>query len=158
MKKFLTLNLVVKAAGVLFALVAFFLMFAPQMMYIVGSNTEYYTIGQATAGWEGLIGDAKGTALGLIGYILVILGAVGACVLVFLKLDAKIKMFAGLGAALLVLLGGIFVFCLAASFNAVNETEGFRLAGGAIVAGILALVGALAMAASEFLPGKPLVK
>ena len=150
MKQFLTLRNVIKFSGVLLAFVGFFFMFGNQLVW---SNTEVKFN-------EALFGD-NGAILSFVGYILIILGSLIPVVAVFAKGGEKLKKYMTLAAAVILIVGAIFVFVEAAIYNA-NASKyiatHYSLTAFPILAGIFAIVGGLAIAASEFVADKPLVK
>ena len=151
MKKLLTLGNVIKAGAVLFALIAFFMMFTKQLYVELLGNRGYVDFDDA------LFGD-YGSVISFIGYLFILLSALAVCALIFLGLDAKIKKLVNLGLAGLLFLSAIFVFIEAAVVNGRTDTSAYHLTGGPVVAGIFAIIAALAVAASEFVPEKQLVK
>ena len=81
----------------------------------------------------------------------------------FLKGSDTLKRYIVLGAALLVVLGAVFVFCEAAVFNnnhanSLGGKPNYQLTAFPIVAGILAILAGLGFGASEFVPDKALAK
>lgn len=151
MKQFLTLRNVIKFSGVLLAFVGFFFMFGNQLVW---GNTEVKFN-------EALLGD-NGAILSFVGYILIMLGSLIPVVAVFAKGGDKLKKYMTLAAAVILLVGAIFVFVEAAIYNsniAIGNYKGaYSLTAFPILAGIFAIVGGLAIAASEFVVDKPLVK
>ena len=150
MKQFLTLRNVIKFSGVLLAFVGFFFMFGNQLVW---GNT-YVKFNEA------LLGD-NGAILSFVGYILIILGSLIPVVAVFAKGGDKLKKYMTLAASVILLVGAIFVFVEAAIYNA-NASKylahHYSLTAFPILAGVFAIVGGLAIAASEFVVDKPLVK
>ena len=148
MKKLLTLPNILKAAGALLGLVAFFLMFADQL-FAKSGNTKGYVDFQTA-----LFDKNYGVAIAFVGYLLVLLAALGLCALIFVKLDAG-KMIA-LGLAGFLVLGAIFIFIEAAVFNGKFDLKiiDYHLAAGPVLAGIFAILAALLGCGSEFLPKK----
>ena len=151
MKKFLTLPNVLKCGAAVFGLAAFFLMFGNQLYAEVLGKKGYVAFDSA------LFGD-NGSVITFIGYLLILLSVCAVCVLVFVKLDAKIKKFVNLGLAGILVLGAVFVFIEAAVVNGRLGASLYHLAACPILAGIFAIVAALATAASEFVPQKKLLK
>lgn len=151
MKKLLTLKNVLKCAAVLFGLIAFFLMFAKQLYVELLGNKGYVAFDDAMFGNDGSV-------ITFIGYLLVILASLGVCALVFLSLDEKIKKLAIFGAAFLLLLGAIFIFIEASVVNGNIGGSAYHLTAGPVFAGILAILAAVLVCASEFAPDKNLLK
>ena len=158
MKKLVTLRNVLKACAVLLGLVAFFLMFGNQIYVKSGNTVSYVEFDKALFGGETLLGDYKGAVISFVGYLLIALAAIAACVLVFLPLDAKIKKFVNLGLGFVLVLGAIFVFIVGAAFNGANGFDSYHAAFCPIFAGILAIIGGLLVCGSEFAPDKQLLK
>ena len=144
MKKLLTLPNILKAAASLLGLVAFFLMFANQL--VAGDSVRLYVSYQ-----DALFGDG-GAAISFVGYLLVLLAALAACALVLVKLDAKVKKLIVFALAFLLLLGAIFVFIEASVFN--GKYGNFRLTAGPVFAGILSILAALLLVGSEIVSKK----
>ena len=145
MKKLLTLPNILKAAGALLGLVAFFLMFANQLYAELLGNKGFVEFKDA------LFDKNYGAGISFVGYLLILLASLGLCATIFLK-DMK---FVVLALAGVLLLGAIFVFIEAAVVNGRADVDGlYHLAAGPVIAGIFAILAALLGCASEFLPKK----
>ena len=140
MKKLLTLGNILKAAGALLGLVAFFLMFAKQLYAEVLGHKGYVEFADA------LFDKDYGSWISFIGYLLVLLAAVGLCASIFLKGNKLLT----LVLAGILVLGAILIFIEAAVVNGRVDANMYHLAAGPIFAGILALLGGLLGLASEF--------
>lgn len=149
MKKFLTLVNVLKCAAVLLGLIAFFLMFAKQL-YVGDSDYKAFV-----AFDDALFGEG-GSVISFIGYLLIILAAIAVCVLLFVKLDKKIKLYVALGLAFVFVLAAIFVFIEASVVNN-NALFAYHLTAAPVFAGILAILSAILLVASEFVKDKQLL-
>ena len=151
MKKYLTLKNCVKALAFVFGLVAALMVFANQVHY----GSFYYGAADTFFGNSA----TKGAVLPFIGYLLIALATIAFCVFVFVKLDEKLDKIITFALAGALLVGAIFVFLAAATFNSINGIDGLAsLAGGPVVAGIFAILAALAVCGSEFVPNKALLK
>lgn len=140
MKKLLTLGNILKAAGALLGLVAFFLMFTKQLYAEVLGHKGYVEFADA------LFDKDYGSWISFIGYLLVLLAAVGLCASIFLKGNKLLT----LVLAGILVLGAILIFIEAAVVNGRVDANMYHLAAGPIFAGILALLGGLLGCASEF--------
>ena len=140
MKKLLTLGNILKAAGALLGLVAFFLMFTKQLYAEVLGHKGYVEFADA------LFDKDYGSWISFIGYLLVLLAAVGLCASIFLKGNKLLT----LVLAGVLVLGAILIFIEAAVVNGRVDANMYHLAAGPIFAGILALLGGLLGCASEF--------
>ena len=140
MKKLLTLGNILKAAGALLGLVAFFLMFAKQLYAEVLGHKGYVEFADA------LFDKDYGSWISFIGYLLVLLAAVGLCASIFLKGNKLLT----LVLAGILVLGAILIFIEAAVVNGRVDANMYHLAAGPIFAGIFALLGGLLACASEF--------
>ena len=140
MKKLLTLGNILKAAGALLGLVAFFLMFSKQLYAEVLGHKGYVEFADA------LFDKDYGSWISFIGYLLVLLAAVGLCASIFLKGNKLLT----LVLAGVLVLGAILIFIEAAVVNGRVDANMYHLAAGPIFAGILALLGGLLGCASEF--------
>jgi hypothetical protein len=149
MKKLFTLSNVIKASAVVFGLVAFFLMFADQLIGNLLETRVKFS--------DAFFGDL-GAVVSFIGYLFIGLSSVAVCALVFMGLDPKVGKLISLGLALLLILGAVFVFIEASVVNSNIGANLYKLAGAPIVSGIFAIVAALALCASEFVPNKKLLK
>ena len=148
MKQLLTLRNVVKLGCFVLALVAFFFMFGNQLQW---GNTQLKFN-------KALIEDG-GSILSFVGYILILVGALISCLSVLTKGSDTLKRYIVLGSAIIMVLGAVFVFCVAAVYNNNHEySNGWKPTAFPIVAGILAILSGLGFGASEFLPDKELVK
>ena len=148
MKKLLTLPNILKAAGALLGLVAFFLMFAKQVYAEILGSRGYVEFKDA------LFDKNYGSAISFVGYLVILLAALGFCALVLLPLDANLKKMCALGLAGALVLGAIFVFIEAAVINGRADAKLYHLAAGPVLAGIFAILAALLGCGSEFLPKK----
>ena len=148
MKKLLTLSNVIKLAGVVFGLVAFFLMFGNQLYAIVLTRIDYSFS-------EAMFDKDYGSIITFFGYLLIFLASAGACALVFVKVENRKIIYLVLAGVLL--LGAIFVFIEAAVVNGRADANLYHLAACPVIAGIFAIVAALALAASEFVSDKQLL-
>ena len=140
MKKLLTLGNILKAAGAVLGLVAFFMMFAKQLYAEVLGHKGYVEFADA------LFDKDYGSWISFIGYLLVLLAAVGLCASIFLKGNKLLT----LVLAGILVLGAILIFIEAAVVNGRVDANMYHLAAGPIFAGILALLGGLLGLASEF--------
>lgn len=138
MKKLLTLGNILKCCAALLGLVAFFMIFAKQV-WMGNSNIKLF-MDNKDLYFDGDIG----APIGFVGYLLILLGALGMCAMIFLK-DLKMGKIIVLCLAGLLLLGAIFVFIEASVVD-----SNAKLAGGPVVAGIFAILAALLGCASEF--------
>lgn len=145
MKKLLTLQNILKAIAAVLCLVAFFLMFTNQVFWKVG-NSKFYIEYQ-----KALFGD-YGAVISFVGYLMILLGGLGMCAVIFLK-DKKIAKLVTLSLGGLLLLGAIFVFIEAAVLNG-KDSNALQLAVGPVFAGIFGILAALLGCGSEFLPKK----
>ncbi len=141
MKKLLTLPNILKACAAVLGLVAFFLMFAKQL--VVGDSVRVYYGCKDT-----IFGDG-GAIISFVGYLLVLLAGLAMCALVFVKLDDKVRKIVVFALAFLFLLGAIFIFIQASVVN--GKYGNLRLTAGPVFAGIFAILAALLGCASEFL-------
>ena len=143
MKKLLTLGNMFKAAGALLGLVAFFMMFADQLYAEILGNKGFVEFSDA------MFDKNYGSWITFVGYLLVLIAALGLCAVVFLKdkKTAKLVTFALAGA---LVLGAIFIFIEAAVVNGRADAKLYHLAAGPVLAGIFALLAGLLGAASEF--------
>ena len=148
MKKLLTLRNCLKAGALLLGLVAFFMMFTNQLWVELLGNRGYVEFDDA------LFHKDYGAGLSFVGYLLILLAALAVCALVFVNLDAKIKMYINLGLAFLLILGAIFVFVEAGIVNGKAGGNAYHLAFGPVFAGILAILAGLLVVGSEFIPDK----
>ena len=148
MKKLLTLPNILKACATVLGLVAFFLMFTKQFAYRTSNSVTYLGFQDA------LFDKDYGVVISFVGYLLVLLSALGLCALVFVKLNAKKIITLALSGVLL--LGAIFIFIEAAVYNGQFDLKlvEWKLAAGPVFAGIFAILAALLGCASEFLPKK----
>lgn len=151
MKKLLTLSNLIKICAAVFGLVAFFLMFANQLYAEILGNRAYVEFGDA------LFGD-YGSVISFIGYLIIGISSICIIALLFIDFDEKIKKFAGFGLAVLLILGAVFVFIVASVVNGNIGFDTYHAAAAPIIAGIFAIIAALAVIASEFAPNKSLLK
>ena len=143
MKKLLTLPNILKACGALLGLVAFFLMFADQLYAEILGNKGYVEFSDA------MFDKDFGSWITFIGYLLVLIGALGLCACVFLK-DKKLAKLVTFALAGALVLGAIFIFIEAAVVNGRADAKLYHLAAGPIFAGIFALLAGLLGCGSEF--------
>ena len=144
MKKLLTLPNILKLAGALLGIIAFALMFANQLYAEVLGHKGFVAFDDAMFG-------EYGSAITFIGYLLILIAALGLVALVLIKLDAKHGKLVGLCLAGLLILGAIFVFIEAAVVNGRVDASMYHLAAAPVFAGIFAILAGLAACASEFL-------
>ncbi len=147
MKK-LTLGKILTLGAALLGLIAFFLMFAPQLKAEALGHVEKASFSDVLFGTD----LTKGAVGGFIGYLLILFGAVlaalTACVA---KLQGK-KLFVFVAAALL-LIGAILVFCIEPMYLSANDAKlkadnGLSLTAGPVFAGIFGILGAGALVVS----------
>ena len=143
MKKLLTLGNMFKAAGALLGLVAFFMMFADQLYAEILGNKGFVEFGDA------MFDKNYGSWITFVGYLLVLIAALGLCAVVFLK-DKKTAKLVTFALAGVLVLGAIFIFIEAAVVNGRADVSAYHLAAGPVLAGIFALLAGLLGAASEF--------
>ncbi|MCR4661372.1 MAG: hypothetical protein K5765_05135 [Clostridia bacterium] len=158
MKKFLTVGNIVKVAAFVFGFVAFFMMLTDQVYTELLGNKLLYEANVVLFGSEAYV---KPATISLVGYIFILIGALGACGTIFLKLDKKTSMIINICITVLMILGAIFVFVVGANFYKVNGGEDnnpYHLASGPIVGGVFGLFAALLLVLSSFVPNKKLVK
>lgn len=120
--------------------------------------------------------------LSLVGYILVLVGGVGACAVALLVKNEKVSKWAVVGAAALILVGAVLVLLLKTSYvhedvaylirigvlEPSEKQEGIKelteqmksanLSAGSVVAGVMAILAAGSACASRFVPDVKLVK
>lgn len=150
MKKLVTLSNLIKIGAAVFGLVAFFLMFANQLYAEILGNRGYVEFGDA------LFGD-NGSVITFIGYLLIAISSIGIIALFFIDIDEKIKKFVSFGIAVLLILGAVFVFIVSSVVNGNVGADLYHAAAAPIIAGIFAIIAALAVVASEFAPNKSLI-
>ena len=143
MKKFLTLSTILKFCAAVLGLVAFCLMFSKQLYLEILGKKGFVDFGDA------LFDKDYGAAISFIGYLLILLASLGFCATIFLK-NKKMKLIAGC-LALALILGAVFVFIESAVVNNKAGGSAYHLAAGPVLAGIFAILAALAGCASEFL-------
>ena len=143
MKKLLTLGNMFKAAGALLGLVAFFMMFADQLYAEILGSKGFVEFGDA------MFDKNYGSWITFVGYLLVLIAALGLCAVVFLK-DKKTAKLVTFALAGVLVLGAIFIFIEAAVVNGRADAKLYHLAAGPVLAGIFALLAGLLGAASEF--------
>lgn len=107
---------------------------------IFGGNANIViTAGNSTT--KGTLEDIGFNAIAFIAFLVVVLGAIGQILSVFVKKVAKCK-YSFLASSALVLLGGILMFCVKggalAALDLTDASDSFVLAVGPILAGILA--------------------
>ncbi|MBP5356557.1 MAG: hypothetical protein J6Y68_00225 [Clostridia bacterium] len=149
MKKFLTISNLFKICAAIFGLVAFFLMFADQIYVEILGARGYSSFSDTFFGENGAI-------ITFIGYLLIGISSIAICLLLFMSIDKKIKKFVSFGLALVLILGAVFVFIVSAVIN--GNTNVTHPAAAPIIAGIFAIVAAIALAISEFAPNKSVIK
>ena len=156
MKKFLTLRNVIKFGAVVLGLVAFFFMFGNQLTATGKISGAEYKIEFNDA----LLGEG-GAVLSFVGYILIALGCAATLVAVFApgkEMTKKVIVYAAGG---LLVLGSIFVLLEAAVYKGPDnflDLYKVSLRAMPIIAGVLGILGGLAVVASEFVPDQQLVK
>ena len=145
MKKLLTLGNILKVCEALFGLLAFFMMFTKQLWLGNSSNKAFVAFEDA------LFDKDFGSWISFVGYLLLLIGGLGMCAMVFLK-DKKLAKLITLCLAGALLLGAIFVFIEAAVVNGRIDSALFqyKLTAGPVFAGIFGILAALSGAASEF--------
>lgn len=197
MKKFITLGNIVKCCGIILALVTFFFIFANQLH--INEVTGIFDVDEELLDSESIvkatlaaslafgggavdgIGALSGNGLAIAGYILILVGALGAIALIFVPLKHDVKKFVVLGLGLLILVGAILLFVEALAFANTNgdvlealgsettvEYEGetctqlveytVSLDEGVATLGALSVAGGIAVACSEFISDRPLIK
>ena len=110
MKKLLTLGNILKVCAALFGLLAFFMMFTKQLWLGNSSNKAFVAFQDA------LFDKDYGSWISFVGYLLLLIGGLGMCAMVFLQ-DKKLAKLITLCLAGALLLGAIFVFIEAAVVN-----------------------------------------
>ena len=168
MKKYLKYSGIV---ALVFALVAFILLMACKcIIHVDNSGTWYSGISAVFGGGKGAIAGFEGDAnaklawVALIGWISILVAMIillAGIILPLLKVKALDK-FAGilnLVAVIALLVGGILVFFTVPAFAAANDltAENWKLGGGFVAAGILAIIGgcfAILPAAVDFIGKK----
>ena len=137
------------------ALVAFILMLATNGVVVTSGNLQVNYAGTTVIFGKTestILGDVvtKPSVLALIGWILLLVGLLAACVAVLGGL-LKIKVLAKLGGLMMLiaagcfLVAGIFMFLAVPTFYGANDTDipsGAALGAGWVIGAILALVGA----------------
>lgn len=152
MKKYITLNNCIKCGAVLFGLIAFFLMFADQL---VGNIT-----GVTIAFNDVFFGKNVNAPIGFVGYLFILIGALGICGVIFAPVKGLTRKLVDAAPALFLLLGAIFVFVTASVYNG-NTGLGanpYNLTAAPVLAGIFAILAALAQCVTIFLPDRKLLK
>lgn len=155
MKQYLTLRNVLKLGAFLFAIAAFCMMFGNQLIPSVGG-----TKGDPMAFDDCLFGE-HGAVISFVGYLLMLIGGLIGCLLVFLKASDNIKKYVSLGVGVLIIVGAVFVFIEAPVFQNANNgiiNVKYSLTAFPILGGIFGIIAGGAIGASEFLPDMPLVK
>ena len=191
MKEKLTLrNAIICGAATLgFLFFCFSFLGGAQMRFSTGGYSAEYIFRNAI--WSGgyVIGKANGavvvegpctgapTALPIIGIILVLLSALGAAAIAFFIKDEKIKKISLIGAGVLSVVGGVFVFFVGETaiktFWALNEApmpfeefkEVYKSVGASwgpraftVIIGVIGILCGCAYGVSQFVPDKKLVK
>ena len=137
---------ILKAAGAVLGLVAFFMIFTNQVYAEILGKKGY-------VGFQDALFDKNyGATISFVGYLLILLASLGLCAMILMK-DKKLAKFITLGLAFLLLLGAIFVFIEASVING-KDSNLYHLAAGPVFAGIFGILAALLGCASEFLPKK----
>ena len=191
MKEKLTLRNVIVWGAAFLGLLFFFLSFAAcaSMRFNDGHATAEYTFKNAIWASDYVIAKANGVviaegpvtgspyALPIVGIILVLVGALAAVVISILVKDSKIRMFTLIGAGVVSILGGVFIFFVGESaiktlwvlsespipfdqFKAAYKAAGATWGPNAlpIIIGIVAILAGCAYGVSSFLPEKKLAK
>ena len=191
MKEKLTLRNVIVWGAAFLGLLYFFLSFAASAS--LKMNVEHmsaeYTFKHAIWSCNYIFGKANGQvvvdgpipgspyALPIVGVILILVAALAAVTVSLLVKDSKIRMFALIGAGVVSILGGVFVFFVGESviktFWVLSESPipfdqfkaAYKAAGAtwgpnalAIIIGIVAILAGCAYGVSSFLPEKKLAK
>ena len=164
----LSLKKILVLAGALLGVVAFFMMFVDAIkvsvttVVIGNSSTDvsYYSGLESLFGVKNNSGDivVKGAGGAFVGYLLALLGGAAAVVSALVIKDKKMAMYIVIGAAALMVVGAVLMFCEKAMFLGVNEIDSasgaaglgsilgasyeYGLGAGPIVGGILAILGA----------------
>ena len=145
-----------KLGALLFAIAAFCMMFGNQLTPVLSGHK-----GDPIAFDDALFGD-HGAVLSFVGYLLMLISGLIACLLVFLKAPDNIKKYVGLGVAVLLVVGAVFVFVEGAivtnSYKDALLNVKYELTVFPILGGIFGCVAGAAVAASEFVPDKQLAK
>ena len=139
-------TIVIKCVGIVFGLVAFFLMFGNQLSGYAGGF--HFDISFGSAAYEEYVSVTT-----FIGYLLNAISAVFVFVLLFLKINSKIKKYIHLGLIGLLIVAAIFIFMQSLIFNAKNDVS-FHLTICPIIAGIFTIIFATSIVISEFVHKK----
>ena len=192
MKERLTLRNVVIWVAAFIGILFFCLSFAASANLVFNAETVTADYSFKNVIWDGghIIGKANGRvvvdgkvasslfALPLVGIILVLVSALAAVIISFAVKNDKIKKFALIGAGVLSITGGIFVFfvgetairtyCVLSQyplsdldkFKGMMESAGGKWGpdGLVVVIGIFSILSGCAYAISQFLPEKKLIK
>lgn len=159
LKKLKTLPVILRLAALVVAIVAFCMMFAANINYVIdsvlgGSTNVVPVLGDADKGYEAVGGV-------IVGYILILVGGLIPVATALLLKNKTIDLVAVAAAIIMVVVGAILVFCAVQLFKSVNPDMSasipglgsgkYELGAGAVVGGILAIVAALANAGSVVL-------
>lgn len=159
-------NAICSAVGIVLALAAiimFFLDFVVVKGNLLGTTEIFngfkvafgYKEYKDVLGSQVLVAEYKAAALPLIGFILICVSAV-AGLLTLIPALGKFRKIISFAATLLLIVAAIFVFCAVASWTKAQGYEAtelitYNLGAGAIVAGILSIVGGLGFLGSAIL-------
>ena len=192
MKERLTLRNVVIWGAAFIGLLFFFLSFAVSAKLTFAEENHFaeYTFGNAIWNGGSIVGKDNGRvivegtvqgspfALPIVGIVLVLVSALAAAIISFAVKDEKIKKYALIGAGVISVTGGIFVFfvgetavrtyCVLSDYplSKLDYLKNILKANGAewgpgalgIITGIFSILSGCAYAASQFLPEKKLIK
>ena len=192
MKERLTLRNVVIWGAAFIGLLFFFLSFAVSAKLTFAEENHFaeYTFGNAIWNGGSIVGKDNGRvivegtvqgspfALPIVGIVLVLVSALAAAIISFAVKDEKIKKYALIGAGVLSVTGGIFVFfvgetavrtyCFLSGYplSKLDDLKNILKLNGAewgpgalgIITGIFSILSGCAYATSQFLPDKKLIK
>ncbi|MBQ9448265.1 MAG: hypothetical protein IJU60_00130 [Acholeplasmatales bacterium] len=142
MKKILSVPFISRALAAVLGIVAFFFMFGNQVKG--ATSGRLYTFQQTFFEETAYL---KGSPLGFVGYLLILIGALCVCALAFVKVKKPFNYVCNCVAVVLLVLGAIFTFLIPSSVNTIayityNATTFPVLAGVfGLLATVLALVG-----------------
>ena len=155
MKKYVTLRNCMKCLAAVLGIVAFFLFFAPSIK--LGGSGLYAEVSYQ----DYFFGDG-GAILPFLGHLFILLGALGACALIFLKLDKTINLICVAVASLLMVVGAVFIFVGPASYINVNgirdAADYVKMMASPIFAGIFGALGGSLVCGSNFIQDKAFLK